>query len=93
MRRIVLPALATLALATAPAAFAEQSCQLSGPPMSRAAMEKSLVAQGYTTIRSLQYHNGCYEAQGFDKNGKRFELELNASTGAINTQELRESQE
>jgi hypothetical protein len=45
------------------------------------------MAQGYSTIRSLQYHNRCYEAQGFDKNGKRFELELNASTGAINTAE------
>lgn len=86
MRRIVLLAFAA-SLAAAPAAFAEQSCQLSGPPMSRAAMEKALMAQGYSTIRSLQYHNGCYEAQGFDKNGKRFELELNASTGAINTAE------
>ncbi len=86
MRRIVLIAFA-VSLAAAPAAFAEQSCQLSGPPMSRADMEKSLVAQGYSTIRSLQYHNGCYEAQGLDKSGKRFELELNASTGAVNTRE------
>jgi Peptidase propeptide and YPEB domain len=86
-----MPRLAMLALAlslfAAPAAFAEQSCQLSGSPMSRADMEKSLIGRGYSTIRSLQYHNGCYEAQGFDKAGKRFELEVNASTGAINTQE------
>ena len=91
MRRIVLAAfaasLAAASLAVAPAAFAEQNCQLSGPPISPADMEKSLVAQGYSTIRSLRYHKGCYEAQGLDKNGKRFELELNASTGAVNTRE------
>jgi hypothetical protein len=39
MRRIVLLAFVA-SLAAAPAAFAEQSCQLSGPPMSRAAMGK-----------------------------------------------------
>lgn len=79
-----------LAIATtlvAPTAFAEESCTSSGQPMSRTAMEQSLHERGYATIRSLSLHNGCYEAKGFDAKGKRFELELDASTGAIHNAE------
>jgi hypothetical protein len=82
--------LACLAVATplmAPAAFAEESCSSSGQPMTRTAMEQSLHQRGYTKIRSLSLHNGCYEAKGFDSKGKRFELELDASTGAIHNAE------
>jgi hypothetical protein len=82
--------LACLVLVTpliAPAAFAEESCTSSSQPMTRTAMEQSLHQRGYTTIRSLSLHNGCYEAKGFDSHGKRFELELDASTGAIHNAE------
>ena len=76
--------LACLALVVAaPAAFAEESCHSAGQPMNRTAMETSLVSRGYTKIRSLSLHNGCYEAKGFDSKGQRFELELDAVTGAI----------
>jgi hypothetical protein len=51
--------------------------------MSKAAMTKSLKDRGYTQIRSLGTHNGCYEAKGLDKSGKRFELELNGHTGEV----------
>ena len=86
MRRTIL--LASLALIlTAPAALAEQSCGLVHNPMTRTAMEKSLVSRGYIKIRSLSFHNGCYEAKGFDSHGKRFELELNGATGAIQNAE------
>lgn len=68
---------------TAPAALAEESCQSTGQPMTRTAMEKSLADRGYVQIRSLSLHNGCYEAKGLDSKGKRFELELNAATGVI----------
>lgn len=68
-------------------ALAEESCSASGKPMSRPEMELSLHQRGYAEIRSLSLHNGCYEAKGFDSKGKRFELELNASTGAIHNAE------
>lgn len=74
--------LAVPLLSAGPAA-AEESCHLSGPMMSKEAMTKSLQDRGYTKIRSLSAHNGCYEAKGFDAKGKRFELELDGATGAI----------
>ncbi|HEX5327852.1 MAG TPA: PepSY domain-containing protein [Acetobacteraceae bacterium] len=86
MRVSILLACLALVLA-APAALAEESCHSAGQPMTKAAMEKSLTARGYTRIRSLSLHNGCYEAKGFDSNGKRFELELDAATGAIHNAE------
>ncbi|MBU6499661.1 MAG: PepSY domain-containing protein [Rhodospirillales bacterium] len=78
---------AALPAAFAPAAHAEQSCHITGKMMSRTAMEQSLHARGFTTIRNLSTHNGCYEAKGIDKNGKRFELELAGDTGAIHNRE------
>jgi hypothetical protein len=85
MRRSNALILATLlACAGIQAASAEESCPVSAAEMmSKAAMTKSLQDRGYTQIRSLSTHNGCYEAKGLDKNGKRFELELNGHTGDI----------
>ncbi len=85
---IRLPALSALALLAglgllAAPAMAEESCVNNGPAMTKEAMTKSLQDRGYTTIRSLSTHNGCYEAKGIDSKGKRFELEVNASDGAI----------
>lgn len=83
-----LPVLACLAcLCATPALHAEESCGNAGQPMSKNAMEQSLHQRGYTNIRSLSLHNGCYEAKGFDSKGKRFELELDASTGAVHNAE------
>lgn len=67
----------------APSAFAEESCAVSGPIMTKEAITKSLQDRGYTQIRGLSKHNGCYEAKGIDSKGHRFELELNGATGAI----------
>ena len=72
---------------TTTSAAAEESCTASGTPMSRTWMEQSLHQRGYTDIRGLSLHNGCYEAKGFDSKGKRFELELDATTGAIHNAE------
>ncbi len=81
-------ALACLSLiAASSSAWAEESCSGTGQPMSRTAIEQSLKQRGYTQIRSLSLHSGCYEAKGFDSKGKRFELELDASTGSIHTAE------
>lgn len=82
------PALLCLGFIVASApVFAEESCSGTGQPMSRTAMGQSLHQRGYTSIRSLSLHKGCYEAKGLDSNGKRFELELDASTGAIHNAE------
>jgi hypothetical protein len=86
MRRALLFACLGLAIA-APSAFAEESCSSTGQPMTRTAMEQSLHERGYTQIRSLSMHNGCYEAKGLDSKGKRFELELDGVTGAIHNAE------
>jgi hypothetical protein len=72
---------------TTTSASAEEACAASGTPMSRTSMEQSLHQRGYTDIRGLSLHNGCYEAKGFDSKGKRFELELDAATGAIHNAE------
>ena len=82
MRRLLSLA-ALVCIVAAPAAFAEESCNVSGPIMSREAMTKSLQDRGYVQIRSLSTHNGCYEAKGIDNKGHRFELELNGASGAI----------
>jgi hypothetical protein len=64
-------------------ASAEESCNIHGPMMSRQAITASLHSRGYTQIRGLSTHNGCYEAKGLDGKGHRFELELNGATGAV----------
>ena len=71
----------------AQAALAEESCSGSGTPMTKGAVETQLKAQGYTKIKEIKSHGGCYEAKGLDQNGKRFELEINSYTGKINNQE------
>ena len=55
--------------------------------MSRTSIEQSLHQLGDTDIRGLSPHKGCYEVKGFNSGGKRFELELDAATGAIHNAE------
>ena len=86
MHRIVILA-AACSFALASSAFAEESCSGSGKPLPKSQIEKNLAAKGFVKIRGLDLHNGCYEAKGFDKSGKRFELEINSHTGAIVTKE------
>jgi hypothetical protein len=88
MRKTMLAAAALSILAfTAQGAFAEESCSGTGTPMTKAAVESQLKAQGYTKIKEIKSHSGCYEAKGIDRNGKRFELEINSYTGKISNQE------
>jgi hypothetical protein len=82
MNRLI-PLAAVLCLAGFASAHAEESCHVAGPIMSRAAITKSLADRGYTQLRSLSTHNGCYEAKGLDSKGRRFELELTGDTGKI----------
>ena len=52
MQRLLLLAALGCILAV-PAAFAEESCAVSGPTVSKEAMTKSLQDRGYTQIRGL----------------------------------------
>jgi hypothetical protein len=83
---LALAAFSVLAFATR-GALAEESCSGNGTPMTKTAVETQLKSQGYTKIKEIKSHAGCYEAKGFDQNGKRFELEINSYTGKINNQE------
>ena len=68
-------------------ASAEESCAGSGTPMTKQQVQAQLVSQGYVTVREIKSHGGCYEAKGLDKNGQRFELEVNSFTGKISNKE------
>jgi hypothetical protein len=84
MRKITLAAALMLALGlTSQMAFAEESCEGSGTQLTKEQVEAKLKAAGYVEIKEIQLHSGCYEAKGLDKDGKRFELEINSYTGKI----------
>lgn len=42
-----------------------------------------LAEAGYTQVRSLGREDGCVEAKGLDKDGKRFEVYVHPATGEI----------
>jgi hypothetical protein len=84
MRKITLAAALALLLGlTSQAAFAEESCEGSGAQLTKEQVEAKLKDAGYVQIKEIELHSGCYEAKGLDKNGNRFELEINAYTGKI----------
>jgi hypothetical protein len=88
MRKVAILAAAACAFAfLSQAAFAEESCAGSGTPMTTEAMKAKLTSEGYTQIKEIRSHGGCYEAKGLDSAGKRFEIEVNAYTGEINNKE------
>ncbi len=88
MRKTLLAAAAVSALAFgAQSAFAEETCAGSGTQLTKSEVEAQLVAQGFTQIREIKSHGGCYEAKGLDQKGQRFELEVNSYTGKISNKE------
>jgi hypothetical protein len=88
MRRTLLAAAAVSILAFGgQAAFAEETCTGSGTQFTKSEVEAQLAAQGYTQIREIKTHGGCYEAKGLDQKGQRFELEVNSFTGKISNKE------
>jgi len=88
MRKVAILAAAACAFAfLSQAAFAEESCAGSGTPMTTEAMKAKLTSEGYTQIKEIRSHGGCYEAKGLDSAGKRFEIEVKAYTGEINNKE------
>jgi hypothetical protein len=89
LTRLLVPSLfaGLMAVALASPASAEQSCNVTGKLMTRTEITKSLHTRGFTDVRGLSTHNGCWEAKGLDSKGRRFELELNGATGAIQNRE------
>jgi hypothetical protein len=88
MRKTLLTAAAVSVLTFgAHGAFAEETCTGSGTPLTKSEVEAQLVAQGYTQIREIKAHGGCYEAKGLDQKGQRFELEVNSYTGKVANKE------
>ena len=88
MRKVTIAAAAACVFAVmSQAAFAEESCSGSGTPLTVDAVKAKLTSEGYTQIKEVRTHGGCYEAKGLDSAGKRFEIEVNAYTGDINNKE------
>jgi hypothetical protein len=88
MRKVTIAVAAACVFAVmSQAAFAEESCSGSGTPLTVAAVKAKLTSEGYTQIKEIRTHGGCYEAKGLDSAGKRFEIEVNAYTGDINNKE------
>lgn len=52
-------------------------------PLSDEAIRTRLIAGGFTQVRSIEREDGCVEAKGLDKDGKRFEVYLHPTTGEI----------
>ncbi len=86
MRKVTIAAACVFAFMSQ-AALAEESCSGSGTPLTIDAVKAKLASQGYTQIKEVRTHGGCYEAKGLDSAGKRFEIEVNAYTGDINNKE------
>ncbi len=85
MKRLTTPAIiSVLSLALSPAALASgYECE-SGPKdqwIEEEAVKVMLTEQGYE-IRKIEVEDGCYEAY-VKKEGKRFEVFVNPSTGEI----------
>lgn len=55
----------------------------SAKKVSEEKVRQTLASHGYTDVRGLGMEDGCIEAKGFDKNGKRFEVYLHPMTGEI----------
>lgn len=76
-------AVSFLAALSGTAAAEEDYCTGKGTPMAEDAVIARLTAAGYTRIRGLDMEHGCYEAKGFDKDGKRVEVYVEPATGEI----------
>ncbi|MBB6251092.1 PepSY domain-containing protein [Nitrospirillum iridis] len=89
IRVAVASVLLTLAAGTALASEEERkSCSIPPnaakvAPLSKDEIRAKLANEGLTDIRSLKEENGCLEAKGIDKSGKRFEVYVDPVTGAI----------
>jgi hypothetical protein len=87
MRKLLILAIAASPLALTAPAFAsgdEARC----PDLPRAewlsigAIESALSAKGYT-VREIEVEDNCYEVEGTDANGAKFEAYVNPKTGEI----------
>ena len=92
MRKLLIlsAALAPLALAplTLPAPAVASDDEARCPDLPRAewlgigAIESALAAKGYT-VREIEVEGNCYEVEGTDTNGAKFEAYVDPKTGEI----------
>lgn len=82
MRRLLIAAALLVAAGTLPVA-ASDLCKPTTTPMAEDAILKILADKGYTGIRGLKREDGCLEAKGHDKDGRRVEIYVDPATGEI----------
>lgn len=78
-------AFAVASIAGASAAELSPLCAVKDPSakVSEAQVRQTLASHGYINVRGLGTEDGCIEAKGTDKDGKRFEVYLHPTTGEI----------
>jgi hypothetical protein len=81
--RVAAVSVFAFAAAAATASAEEKYCTGNGTPMPQEAVIARLTEAGYTRIRELDMEHGCYEAKGFDKDGRRVEVYVEPATGEI----------
>ena len=87
MRKLLILAIAASPLALTAPAFASDD-EARCPDLPRAewlgigAIESALGAKGYT-VREIEVEDNCYEVEGTDANGAKFEAYVNPKTGEI----------
>jgi hypothetical protein len=87
MRKLLILAIAASPLALTAPAFASDD-EARCPDLPRAewldigAIESALSAKGYT-VREIEVEDNCYEVEGTDANGAKFEAYVNPKTGEI----------
>lgn len=72
--------------AGASAAELSQLCAVKDPAAAKVSeqqVRQTLTEHGYTNVRGIGAEDGCIEAKGTDKDGKRFEVYLHPATGEI----------
>lgn len=81
--RHLFPAVATVLVLSAGAAYAEDDmCKGQGPMKTEAEVKAQFEGQGYQ-IRKFDMEDGCYEIKGTDAAGKKVEMYINPWTAEV----------
>lgn len=81
--RIITTLLVSITLACS-TAFADSSTQ---PKVSIQQALSAAEKAGYTNIRKIELEHGRWEVKGQDAQGKKFEVKINATTGALSKED------
>jgi len=87
MSWVVATVAGALLLSTPPLALAQQgtgsAASSNATSLSPAEVVRKIEAAGYRDVRDVEYDNGHWEAEAIDKNGRRVDLRIDPSTGAV----------